>query len=99
GLKLRQPCLLLAHRLLQLRDPAVAELRGPLEVGLALGPFRPAVRVVQLLLGALDRLDRSLLVLPARLHLARPLVQLGQLSLERLESLLPSLVPLLLQPL
>ena len=45
----------------------------------------------------LDRVDRLLLVLPARLHLAGALAQLGELGLERLQPRLRGLVGLLLQ--
>ncbi len=96
-MQLGQPLLLLGDGLLQLRDLAVAQLRRALQVG---GPLRPLGLAASLLeprLRRLDRLDRLLLVLPARFHLAGALAQLGQLGLERLEARLRGLVALFLQ--
>ena len=69
---------------LQLRDLAVAQLRGTLEVGLALGALGVAVGLLQALLGRADGVDGLLLALPVSLHLVRLLAQVGQLALDRL---------------
>jgi len=92
-----EPRLLLGDRLLELRDLAVAQLGGALEVRLALGALRLAVGLLEALAGLLDRLDRRLLVLPARLELGGALVQVGQLGLERGQPLLGGGVLLLAQ--
>src|SRR5947207_293252 len=96
-MELRQPGLLLGDRPLELRDLAVAELRGALEVGLALGPLCVAIGLLEPRLRLLDRLDRALLVLPPGLHLAGALAQLGKLGLDRLASSDRHLVLFLLQ--
>ena len=84
-------------RLLELGDLAVAQLGGALEVAVALGALGLAVRLLELLLGVADRVDRLLLVLPVRLHRVRALAQVGELALDRLAARLRGLVLLLLQ--
>ena len=88
GVQLGELRLLLGDGLLELGDPAVAELGGALEVAVALGPLGLAAGLLELGLGGLDRVDRALLVLPARLHLGGALAQLGELGLDRLAPLL-----------
>ena len=82
---------------LQVGDLAVAQLGGPLEVGLALGLLGLAVRLLQALLDLLDALDGVLLRLPLRLHAAGALAQLGELAVQRLEARGRGLVALALQ--
>ena len=79
------PLLGLEQLALELRDAAVAQLGGALQIGLALGD-------VGLVLGAVERVtdladdvgDRVLLGLPRDRHLDQLLVELGDLALERL---------------
>ena len=59
GVQLGEPRLLLGDLLLELGDVAVAQLRRPLEVGLALGLLGLAPGLLELRLGLLDRLDRA----------------------------------------
>src|SRR2546429_676286 len=72
-------------------------LGGALQVRVSLGPLQLPVCLLELGLGRLDRVDRVLLVLPARLHLARALPQLGQFGLDRLAAPHRRLVLFLLQ--
>ena len=83
--------------LLQLRDFAIAQRRRALQVGVALGALGLAVGLLEAGHCFLDRLDRPLLVLPAGLHLAGALAQLGELGLDRLAAGNRRLVLLLLQ--
>ena len=82
---------------LELGDLAVAQLGGPLEVGVALGALGVAVRLLEALLELLHPGDRLLLVLPARLHLARLLAQVGEVALDRLAARDGRVVLLLLE--
>jgi hypothetical protein len=93
----REPRLELGDLLLEPRDLAVAQLGGALEVRLALGALRLAVRLLEALLDRANRLDGLLLALPVRLHLVRLLAQVGQLALDRLAARRARLVLLLLQ--
>ena len=72
-MQLGEAGLLLSDGPLELRDLAVAKLRSALEVRVALGALGLAIGLLQARLGLLDRLDRALLILPARLHLVRAL--------------------------
>ena len=81
--------------LLELALRAVLELRGALVVRLALGLLDLDLEPLQLRLRGADRLDRALLGLPALLHRARLLGDLGELLLERLEARLRGVVLLL----
>ena len=87
--------LALGELLLELRDLAVAQLGGALQVGLALGALGLARGLLELLLELRDRLDRVLLGLPLRLHRGRALAQLGELALDRLAALGGGVVGLL----
>ena len=68
--------------LLELRDLAVAELRGALEVGVALRTLGLTVSLLETLLDRANGLDGLLLALPVRLHLVRLLAQVGKLALD-----------------
>jgi hypothetical protein len=70
---------------LQLGDPAVADLGGQVEVGLALDL---RAEVLELLFQVADRVDRLLLGLPVLLHLGELHVELGELLVEGVEPLL-----------
>ena len=69
-------------------DVAVAQLRGALEVAVALGPLGVELGLLEPLLAVLDRDDRVLLGLPVRDHAVALLLQRLQLGLERVEPLL-----------
>ena len=86
AVELGQPRLLLGDDLLQLWDLPVAKLGGAFEIGVPLGALGLAIGLLESRLGLLDRLDRSLLVLPPCLHFAGALAKLGQLGLDRLPS-------------
>ena len=83
--------------LLELRDLAVADLSGLLQVRFALGAVEPALGVGDVRLGGVDRFDRGLLVLPARGELSRALRQVGELLLEGSQPCLRCVVLLLLE--
>src|SRR5919197_6552929 len=85
------------HPLLELRNAPVAQLRGPLEIRVALGALRLALDFLELGLRGLDLVDRALLVLPAGLHLRRALAHVRELGLDRLSTLDGGLILLLLQ--
>ena len=70
---------------------------GGLVVGLALGLLDPDLELLELRLRRPDRRDRRLLRLPALLHRAGLLADLGELALERLEAGLRRVVGLLAQ--
>ena len=89
--------LVLGELAFELRDLLVEQLRGTLVVGLALRALGLHARLLETLFQVRDLVDRLLLVLPARLHLRRALLQLGELALERLAALGRGLVGLLLQ--
>ncbi len=79
---------------LELGDPAVADLGGDVEIGLAL---ELRAQVLELLLEVADGVDRLLLGLPVLLH-RRPLdVELGELVVEGVETLPGRGVALLLE--
>ena len=80
----------LAHR-------AVAQLRGLLEVALALGLLRVHARLLEPLLQLADLGDGVLLVLPVRDHRVALLGERRELALDRLEAVLRRLVGLLRQ--
>ena len=88
GVELVQLRFLLREDLLELRDLAVADLAGTLEVGLALRAVEPALGVGDIRLGGVNRLDRTLLVLPAGGEPGRALREIGELLLERSETCL-----------
>ena len=73
----------LGERLLQLRQPAVAQLGGPAEVAVALGALGLAAQRLQLLLDPLDPLDGALVLLPAGGQLGQLLAPVGQLVAQR----------------
>ena len=75
--------------LLELGDPAVADLGGDVEVGLAL-ELRP--QPLQLLLEGPDRVDGLTLGLPVPLHLGDLGVELSELVVQRLEARLAGVV-------
>ena len=79
------------------RQAAVLELGGLGVVGLALGLLDPRLERLELGLRGPDRGDGGLLGLPALLHRAGLLGQLGQLALEGLEARLRGVVLLLAQ--
>ena len=81
----------------ELGDVLVEELRGALEVGIALGSLGLEPRLLELLLELGDALDRLLLALPLRLHRIRALAQLGEVPLDRLAALDRGRVGLLAQ--
>ena len=89
--------LLLGHPVGQLLERAVLELGRGRVVGLALGLLDPDVERLELRLGRADRRDRGLLGLPALLHRAGLLLDVGELLLERLEPRLRGVVGLLAQ--
>ena len=79
----------------EVADGAVAELRGLLEVALALGHLGLGARALELLLDRADLGDGVLLVLPVRDHCVALLGQRRELFVERGEALLRRLVGLL----
>ncbi len=80
------------ERALELRDAAVAQLGGPLEIALALGHLDVVLGLLEALLERGDVLDGRLLGLPARRHRGGLLAQLGQLALDRVAALGAGLV-------
>ena len=89
--------LLLLDGPLKLGDPAVAELGGALQVGVALGALGLASGLLELGLGRLDGIDCLLLVLPASLHLRGAFAQVRELGFDRGQPVLRYLVLLLLE--
>ena len=89
--------LLLGEPLGELAGAAVLELRGGAVVGLALGLLDPDLELLELRLRLAQRADRRLLGLPALLHRAALLGDVGELLLERLEPRLRRVVGLLAQ--
>ena len=83
--------------LLELAQRPVLELGGALVVGLALGLLDLDLEPLELRLRGPDRLDGRLLGLPALLHRAGFLGDLGELLLEGLEARLRGVVLLLAQ--
>ena len=79
---------------LQLGDLPVAQLRGELEVGLALGALELAVGLLEALLDGRDLVDLVLLGLPLGLHGRAALAQVAELALDRLAALDARLVGL-----
>ena len=86
---------LLVDLVLELAHRAVAELRGQLEVALALGLLGVGARLLEPLLELADLGDRVLLVLPVRDHRVALFGQAGELLVERREPLLRLRVGLL----
>ena len=80
---------------LEVAHRAVAQLRGGLEVALALGLLGLGARGLELLLEHADLGDRVLLVLPVRHHRVARLGERGELLLERVEAVLRHVVGLL----
>ena len=100
----RVPALLLLEALLlapqpalELRQPAVAQLGGPVEVVAPLGVLDLPAHLLELLAQRLELVDRLALGLPLRAHRVRLGPQVGELLAQRLEPLLARLVLLLLQ--
>ena len=89
--------LLLGQPVGQLLERPVLELGGRRVVGLALGLLDARRQRLELGLGRADRGDGRLLRLPALLHGAGLLLDVGQLLLERVEARLRGVVGLLAQ--
>jgi hypothetical protein len=83
--------------LLDLHELAVADLRGALELALALRALQLRVELLAPLLELAHTRDRALLVLPARLHRVGLLAQLGDLALDGSEPRFARGVGLLLE--
>jgi len=81
-LQLGQLLVLVQELLLELGKRPVLELRGFREVALASHRVDLEARLLDLLLGRADLLDRRLLLLPVGLHPGRGLAQLGDLLLD-----------------
>ena len=79
---------------LELGDPAVADLGGDVEVGLAL---ELRAELLELLFQVADRGDRLLLALPVPLHVGDLGVERGELVVQRVEALERRGVALLLE--
>ena len=79
---------------LELGDPAVPDLGGDVEVGLA---FELRAQLLELFLQVADGVDRLLLRLPVLLHLAEVDVEFGELVVQRVEPLARRRVALLLE--
>jgi hypothetical protein len=77
-LQLGEPGVLLLQLLLEAGEDAELDLRGLVQVALALGGDLVGPGLLDLLLGGADLLDRGLLCLPVRLELAELLVQIGE---------------------
>ena len=92
GLQLVEPRGLRLDVGLELAHRPVAELRGAIEVALALGPLGLGARGLEPLLDLADLGDGVLLVLPAGDHRVAVLGQLRQLLLDRGEALPGDLV-------
>ena len=88
---------LLLEPALQLDDAAEPELRGLLQIAVALRSLRCRARLLQLGLQRRIAIDLLLLLLPVGAHPTRALLQIGELLLELVESLLRGGVGLLLQ--
>ena len=88
GLELPEP-------LLELRDLAVAQLGGTLQVGIAFGALGLGALALERLLDFAHAPDRVLLGLPLRLHRRRALLEVGELTLDRLTALARRIVLLL----
>ena len=86
-LQLRQLRVARRQLLLELRQRAVAQLRGLVQVALALGLLDLPLRPLELLLERADPGDRLLLVLPARPQGVDPLLEPGHLAGDLLEAL------------
>ena len=89
--------LLLGEPVVELLERRVLQLGRGREVGLALGLLDADLELLQLRLRRADRGDRGLLGLPALLHAAGLLLEVGELLLERLEAGLRRVVGLLAQ--
>src|SRR5690606_17673484 len=77
---------------LDLRDLAVEEPRGALEVTLALGPLGAAAQLVELLAESADAVEARALRLPAGVELGELRALGGERLLERREALLRGVV-------
>ena len=88
---------LLRQALLELRQAAVFQLGGPIEVVLPLGLFNIRVHRLQLLPQLLDALDGGFFILPPGLHRRKLGPHIRQLLLKLQEMLLGELVAFLLQ--
>ncbi len=97
GLGLFELLLGLGQLLLELGELAVLQLGGPVQVVLALGALDLDLDLLDLLAQGAQLLDVLLLGAPAGLEGLRLLLEIGQLLLELGETLLGSLVGLLLQ--
>ena len=86
---------LLRQLLLQLRQPAVLQLGGLVQVVLALGALDVGVHLLDLLAQLLHLADGALLLLPLGLHAAELVAQFLQLTLHVLQLALGELVVLL----
>ena len=88
GLSLAERILGGLELLLELAQLAVLDARRALEVAAALGLVELGVLALDVVLHALDRVELLLLELPARGHAAVLLVELGEVLLDRGETLL-----------
>jgi hypothetical protein len=96
-LDLLEAPVLLLELLLQLDDPTESQLRGLLEVSLALGALPGGSGLFEVHLQLADPVDALLLLLPVGPHPASPLLQVGELLLEEVEPFLGGGIGLLLQ--
>ena len=97
ALALLRGALLFLQLLPELGQAAVLDLRGAVQVVLALGLFHLGVELLDLLAELLHLADGALLVLPLGLHLAELRAHVGQLLLDVRQVLLGQGVRLLLQ--